>query len=52
MDVAELGNPILRAQAKKVLTFAGDEAESDGLLHVVAQMREVMLEPRRALMPK
>ena len=42
VDVAELGNPILRAQAKKVVSFVGDEAEGEGLAYIVAQMREVM----------
>ena len=43
--VAELGNPILRAQAKRVVSFVGAEPEDkEGLLYIIEQMREVMQE--------
>ncbi|OUR87440.1 peptide deformylase [Gammaproteobacteria bacterium 42_54_T18] len=42
VGVAELGNPILRVQAEKVVSFAGSGAETSRLLYIVEQMREVM----------
>ena len=42
VDVAELGNPILQAQAKKVVSFVGGGSEE--LQHTIEQMREVMQE--------
>ena len=41
-DVAELGNPILQAKAKRVVSFAGEGAEGEELVCVVEQMRKVM----------
>ncbi len=42
VDVAELGNPILQAQAQKVVSFVGGRRESEELQHTIEQMREVM----------
>ena len=42
VDIAELGNPILRAKAEKVVSFAEGGVEAQGLLSIVEQMREVM----------
>ncbi|MBV1921414.1 MAG: peptide deformylase [Pseudomonadales bacterium] len=42
VDIIELGNPILQAQAKKVVSFVGNGRESEALQHTIEQMRGVM----------